>query len=82
MLNFTEKTLRPGIELKCESWNYKHVICPIANNLKNKIEISVKKQHSKKTKCKKGINFGHSNNAMIWVDKGCRATFTVNYGLS
>ena len=81
----TENRIPDGIiELKCESWNYKHMICPITinDNLKKNIEISLKKQHSKKTKCKKGKNFGYSHkNTMIWVNNGCRATFTVNYGL-
>merc|ERR1719210_1675159 len=42
-------------------------------------KIKLKEQLSR-SKCKKGESFGKESATAIWVDKGCRGTFSCNFG--
>ncbi|XP_023931597.1 lectin ADEL, partial [Lingula anatina] len=58
----------------CSSHNYKYFECPVDGVITS---INVAKKHSRSS-CDYNKSFGFLGNK-IWVNKGCRATFTVQY---
>ncbi len=56
----------------CDSWSFEYKECPQPSNIKS---VSVVDKRSKSS-CTSGTSYGYKNN-VLWVDNGCRATFSV-----
>ena len=74
---FTQEQCTPVLDTKtynvgCSSWGFKYKECPQESNIKS---VSVVKQKSKSA-CTLGTSYGYNSN-VLWVDDGCRATFSV-----
>ena len=62
------------VDVHCGSSDNQYNTCPLDFPIRN---VVVKDQHSKSV-CTKDVSFGISDDRKsIWVDNGCRATFTV-----
>ena len=60
------------VSIKCESWSYKYATCAAGGPI-----VSGKVAHKdSKASCTFKQSFGFKDNN-LWVDKGCRATFTL-----
>ena len=60
------------VEVECSSHGFKYMKCPVDGVI---IGLNVKKQLSS-TDCKKDSTFGYDKGD-VWVNKGCRAIFTL-----
>ena len=60
------------VELTCSSNGYKYATCDAGGLIH---DVILKKQVSNSA-CKKDESFGYSG-ADVWVDKGCRAIFSI-----
>ena len=71
--------LANSIVMDCDSWQFAYKECTVTG-IGRAVDITLKNQRSVTT-CVKDENYGVLSDSEIWVDNGCRATFTVNYGL-